>query len=173
MADWVGRELFFRLEKRIENFTVAETARSIWVFDMRVALLSCCLLMLGCGEIPMDAEGTVEAIGDTGELHVTIVSGTRDASPALDLVTRLADGLEAETRVIRKPAAIALRDLEEGMTDIVVGEFGRTSPESKEASLSDAIGQPEPRDGKVPVLRFARKKGENRLITRTDLMVMR
>lgn len=148
-------------------------ARSFWVFAMRDALLPCFFLLIGCSEIPKDAEGTIETVERTGKLHVTIVSGTRDTSPALGLVRRLADELEADTHIIRKPAAIALHDLDERMTDLVVGEFGRTSPESKVASLSKAIGQPEPRDGKIPVLRFARKKGENRLITRTDMMVMR
>lgn len=106
-------------------------------------------------------------------MRVTIVSGTRDPAPALDLVNSLAIELEAEPVVVHRPASIALRDLEEGRTDLVIGEFGRTSPQSKEASLSEAIGQPEPSDGKIPVLRMARKKGENRLITRTDMMVMR
>ncbi|MEN3973389.1 hypothetical protein WJS89_11990 [Sphingomicrobium sp. XHP0235] len=62
--------------------------------------------------------------------------------------------------------------MDEGKIDLLIGEFGRAGPVSREASLSKAIGVPEPKSPTEPVLRLARKRGENELITVTDRMVM-
>lgn len=144
------------------------TARTLVTLLMLVSLS----VAFGCSEIPKDAAGTVERIQRSGEFHVTVVSGTEEPAPGMAVIRQLARDWSAKIDISHKPSSLALRDLEASKTDIVIGEFGRKGPEAQEASLSKAIGIPEPKDGKIPVLRFARKKGENRLIHVTDLMVI-
>ena len=144
------------------------TARTLVTLLMLVSLS----LAFGCSEIPKDAAGTVERIQRSGEFHVTVVSGTEEPASGMAVIRQLAKDWSTKIDISHKPSSLALRDLEASKTDIVIGEFGRKGPEAQEASLSKAIGIPEPKDGKIPVLRLARKKGENRLIHVTDLMVI-
>ena len=144
------------------------TARTLVTLLMLVSLS----VVFGCSEIPKDADGTVERIQRSGEFHATVVSGTENPAPGMAVIRQLATDWSAKIDVSHKPSSLALRDLEASKTDIVIGEFGRNGPEAQEASLSKAIGVPEPKDGKIPALRFARKKGENKLIHVTDLMVI-
>lgn len=130
-------------------------------------------VIAACSAIPQDTDGTSDRVAQRGELRVAIVSGTPDTSEARLLAVSLAQSLGARVVWHAAPEAIAIKDLEEDRVDLVIGQFGRTAAVSKEASLSQAVGIPEPKDGKEPVIRLARKNGENALITRTDMMVMR
>lgn len=140
---------------------------------MRLAFLIPLFGVVACSPFPRDAAGTSEHIVQTDRMRVGIVSGTGDATAGRQIAEEVAHQYGAKVDWSDGPASLLLRDLDERKIDLVIGEFGRKSPTSKEASLSAAIGQPEPRDGMLPALRFARKKGENQLITITDKMVMR
>lgn len=140
---------------------------------MKLAFLIPLLGVVACSPFPKDASGTSEHIEQTDRMRVAVVTGTRNPAPARRMARDLAREYEADVVWSQGPASVLMRELEHREIDLVIGEFGRKSPVSKEASLSGAIGQPEPRDGMLPVLRFARKKGENRLITQSDMMVMR
>ena len=131
------------------------------------------MALTGCDAIPQDIGGTTEQIRAEGQVRVGIVAGTELPERATALVEDYAVRQDAATVVRRAPASELLDKLERGDVDLVLGRFGRTSPLAKEASFSAAIGEPEPKSGKVPVLRLARKHGENRLITETDRMIMR
>ena len=139
---------------------------------MKTFWLALAMLVAGCAPFPRDAAGTTERIERAGVMQVGVVAGTADWSDARRIAERLAADHGATTSTQSGPASLLLRDLDEGRVDLVVGEFGRSGPVSREVSLSQAVGQPEPRDGKLPVLRLARKKGENGLITASDKMVM-
>ena len=139
--------------------------------DMRLVIWVLGLLLCSCSPFPKDASNTSEQIRDSGRMRVTIVSGTTDTIAAERLVSHLAADWNATVFVERRPASYGLRALDEGRIDLLIGEFGRTSPVSKEASFSNAIGEPEPRDGSEPALRIARRKGENELIVATDMLV--
>lgn len=140
---------------------------------MKIACFISLFLVGACSPFPKDAAGTTERIERTRTLRVAVVAGTEKWGDAKQVTDKLARRYGSTVEVRFGPAAKLLQDLKEGRADIVIGEFGRSAAVSKEASLSDAIGQPEPRDGMLPVLRVARKKGENRLITDSDKLVMK
>lgn len=156
------------MRRRATSRYIAESR----VKPARMASIAALLTMVAaCGPFPRDAEGTTERIRQTGQMQAAVVSGTMDAAPARRAVVKLARGYGAQVAWTTGPAARLMEKLDRGDVDIIIGEFGRSAPISTQASLSDAIGQPEPRDGKVPVLRLARRKGENRLILDSDLLV--
>lgn len=155
------------MRRRATVFRIAESRP-------RTASIAALLATLAaCGPFPRDAEGTTERIRQTGQMRAALVSGTQHAAPARRAVLELARGYNAQVVWTSGPAARLMEKLDHGDVDIIIGEFGRSAPISTQASLSDAIGQPEPRDGKVPVLRLARRKGENRLILDSDMVVVR
>jgi len=53
----------------------------------------------------------------------------------------------------------------------VVGHFAKASPWKTEIALSKPLTHGEPDDADMPVLRIARRNGENALVLATDRMV--
>ena len=129
------------------------------------------LMLAGCGAFPRDASGTTERIIRNGTMRVAVAPGTPDAAPALSLLRDYARQYDARLAVVRVHGDHAPRWLEEGKVDALVGHFAKASPWAADISLSNAVGRPEPGDSKQPVLRIARRNGENALILATDRAV--
>lgn len=134
-----------------------------------ILLLFFALLALsGCGPLPRDASGTSERIVRTGEIRVAILPATPDAAPALALLGRYAARHGARLTRLSGHGEHALHWLDEGKVDVVVGHFAKSSPWQTEIAISKPVARAEPRDDKQPVLRIARRNGENALILATD-----
>jgi len=135
------------------------------------ALLLLPLLLAACDGMPRDASGTSERISRTGTMRVIVLPATPDAAPALDLLGRYAAAHGATVARIEAHGEHALHMLEEGDVDAVVGDFARASPWKTEIALSKPLTHGEPDDADMPVLRIARRNGENALVLATDRMV--
>lgn len=139
---------------------------------MKIPCLALVFALCACAPFPRDAAGTTERIERTSIMRVGIVSGTSEWSEAAAIAHQLASAHGAIIKTKPGPAARLLKDLDEGRIDLLIGEFGRSGPIAKETSLSEAIGQPEPKDGNLPVVRLARKQGENSLILASDRLAL-
>jgi ABC-type amino acid transport substrate-binding protein len=126
------------------------------------------LALTGCGTLPGDASGTTERMTRTGEMRIAVLPATPDAAPALAMLRTYARSHDARLMRISGHGEHALRWLEEGKVDAVVGHFAKASPWQAEVALSKAVGRREPDDSKQPVLRIARRNGENALILAID-----
>lgn len=135
------------------------------------ALLLLPLLLAACDGMPRDASGTSERISRTGTMRVIVLPATPDAAPALDLLGRYAAARGATVARIEAHGEHALHMLEEGDVDAVVGHFAKASPWKTEIALSKPLTHGEPDDADMPVLRIARRNGENALVLATDRMV--
>lgn len=136
----------------------------------------CFLLLLfalaGCDALPRDASGTTERIERTGNMRVAVLPGTPDALPALTVLRRYAAQHGARLTTIAVHGEHAPHWLEDGKVDAVIGHFAKSSPWMADISLSQAVARAEPKDSKQPVLRIARRNGENALILATDRAVV-
>lgn len=139
----------------------------------RSAVIVACLALSACDPIPQDPAGTSERIEASGRLHLGVVAGTEMSEEARRLIAAVAKRHSARIVMEHRPASHLMRQLQDGTIDLVIGEFGRSGPASKDVSLSPAIGVPEPKSGTEPVLRLARRHGENRLILLTDRLASR
>lgn len=140
---------------------------------MRSALAAGALLaMAGCNHpYPQDIENTTDRLEQGDPLRLGIVSGTGMTAEAETAIARIAGALGTDIERSEAPAEILIDRLDKQEVDLVIGEFAKKSPVSKDASLSDPIGAPEPRNSREPVLRLARKHGENRWVILTDRIV--
>jgi|TARA_R100000501_G_scaffold17919_1_gene34801 DNA-binding transcriptional LysR family regulator len=135
---------------------------------VKIGLMAAGLASLsGCDQYPRDISGTGERIEETGRLRIGLIDGT-DAVPAQPVLEQISAHYDATQSLSTGSAEHLIRDLDEQKLDVVVGEFAKASPLAKEVSFSHSIGVPEPADKKIPVLRLARKNGENGLILFTD-----
>jgi hypothetical protein len=134
-----------------------------------ISSLSLVLLALaGCGALPRDASGTSDRIAQSGKMRVAVLAATPDAAPALTLLRNYATSHGARLTRLTGHGEHALHWLEEGKVDVVVGHFAKSSPWQANIAISKPIARTEPEDGKQPVLRIARRNGENALILATD-----
>lgn len=129
------------------------------------------LLIAGCDGFPRDAAGTTERIERTHQMRVTVLPGTPDAAPALRLLRAYAARHGARMTMVAVHGEHAPHWLEDGKIDVVVGHFAKASPWMADISLSKPVARAEPKDSKQPVLRIARRNGENALILATDRTV--
>ena len=118
--------------------------------------------------MPHDAGGTSERMTRNGEMRVAVLPATPDAASALTLLGAYARRHDARLSRVSGHGEHALRWLEEGKVDAVVGHFAKASPWQVEVALSKPVGRSEPDNAKQPVLRIARRNGENALILATD-----
>lgn len=126
------------------------------------------LALVGCGALPRDASGTTARMARTGEMRIAVLPATPDAAQALAVLGTYARRQNARITRVSGHGEHALRWLEEGKIDAVVGHFAKASPWQAKVALSKPIGRREPDDSKAPVLRIARRNGENALILATD-----
>ncbi len=126
------------------------------------------LVLTACDSLPRDAAGTTDRTARSGEMRIAVMPATPDAMPALAVLRDYARRHDARLALVSAHGEHALHWLEEGEVDAVVGHFAKASPWQAEVALSKPVGRSEPDDGKLPVLRIARRNGENALILATD-----
>jgi DNA-binding transcriptional LysR family regulator len=126
------------------------------------------LALTACDRLPRDASSSTDRIARSGEMRIVVMPGTPNAAPALALVGDYARRHKARLTRISAHGDHALHQLEEGKVDVVIGHFAKASPWQAEVALSKPVGRSEPDDSKQPVLRIARRNGENALILATD-----
>ena len=126
------------------------------------------LALAGCDSLPRDASETTERMARSGEMRIVVMPATPDAATALALLGDYAKRHDARLTRVSAHGEHALRWLEEGKLDAVVGHFAKASPWQVEVALSRPVGRSEPDDAKQPVLRIARRNGENAFILATD-----
>lgn len=131
-------------------------------------LLVSMFLLAGCDSLPRDASDTTSHIRELGTIRVAIMPGTPDADGALTLLRNFAQTQDAKIAIETRHGEHALTALGEGRIEAVVGHFAKKSPWQTHVALSAAVGQPEPDDSHKPVLRIARRNGENGLILALD-----
>ncbi len=129
------------------------------------------LALAACDTMPRDAAGTTDRIEASGRMRVAVMPDTPDAAPALTLLADYARVHGARIAKVETHGEHALRGLEDGRIDAVVGHFAKASPWKTDIALSKAVGRTEPSDGRHPVLRIARRNGENALVLATDRLV--
>lgn len=137
----------------------------------RLALPIIALLLAGCDSLPRDAAGTTERIERAHAMRVTVLPGTPDARPALALLDSYARKHGARLTVVPIHGEHAHKALQDGEIDALVGHFAKTSPWQADIVLSKPVARGEPDDKEHPVLRIARRNGENALILATDRLV--
>ena len=137
----------------------------------RFALSFAALLLAACDSLPRDAAGTTERIERTHAMRVTVLPGTPDAQPALALVGAYARDHGAHLRLIPIHGEHAHKALKDGEVDALIGHFAKASPWQADIALSKPVARGEPDDKEHPVLRIARRNGENALILATDQLV--
>ncbi|APZ97861.1 hypothetical protein BWQ93_04675 [Sphingopyxis sp. QXT-31] len=137
----------------------------------RFALAFTALLLTGCDGMPRDAAGTTEGIERTHTMRVTVLPGTPDVRPALALLDSYARKHDARVTLVAIHGEHAHKALEDGEIDALIGHFAKASPWQADISLSKPVARGEPDDKHRPVLRIARRNGENALILATDRLV--
>ncbi|WP_144037699.1 hypothetical protein [Sphingopyxis sp. KK2] len=138
----------------------------------RFAFLLLPMLALGaCDALPRDASGTTSRVERTHELRVTVLPGTPDARPALALLGAYARDHGARLQLVPIHGEHAHKALEDGEIDVLVGHFAKASPWQADIALSKPVARGEPDDRHHPVLRIARRNGDNALILATDRLV--
>lgn len=137
----------------------------------RLSLLMLPLLIGGCDALPRDAAGTTDRIERAHAMRVTILPGTPDARPALALLDSYARSHDARITLVPIHGEHAHKALEDGEIDVLVGHFAKASPWQADIALSKPVARGEPDDKDHPVLRIARRNGENALILATDRAV--
>lgn len=166
-------------------YTAPAGAASTWVLAVqprrspgvrrtmhRAVILSCLAFALaGCGPLPRDAAGTTDRVERDSTMRVAVLAGTPDAGRAVGLLRDYAQRHRARLATIELHGEHALHQLEQGGLDAVVGHFAKASPWMTDVSLSKPVGHAEPADSKQPILRIARRNGENALILATDRAV--
>lgn len=131
-------------------------------------LLASSLLLAGCDNVPRDAAGSTEQIEQNGQMRVAVLPDTPDAGPALDVLARYAAIHGARLSFTSAHGEHSLRMLQYGELDAVVGHFAKASPWKVDIALSKAVERAEPENSDEPVLRIARRNGENAFILATD-----
>lgn len=140
---------------------------------MRLATLLLLVTLSGCDAIPRDTDGSSERIAREGVMKAATLRGTPDAEPAAALLRAEARRLGAHVEPVQLHGDHALRRLEEGEIDAVIGHFAKNSPWRTKVSLSKAVAGAEPADAAEPALRIARRNGENALILAIDRAIER
>lgn len=140
---------------------------------MRMAALLLLVTLGGCDAIPRDTDGSSERIAREGVMKVAMLPGTPDAEPAAALLRAEARRLGARVEPVPLHGEHALRRLEQGEIDAVVGHLAKNSPWRRKVSLSKAVAADEPADAAEPALRIARRNGENALILAIDRAIER
>ena len=135
------------------------------------ALPLAALLLVGCGSLPRDAAGTTERIEHTHAMRITVLPGTPDARPALALLDSYARKHGARLTFVAIHGEHAHKALEDGEVDALIGHFAKASPWQADIALSKPVARSEPDDKEHPVLRIARRNGENALILATDRLI--
>jgi hypothetical protein len=128
-------------------------------------------LLVGCDGLPRDAAGTTERIERTHAMRVTVLPGTPDARPALAMLDAYARNHGARVTLVPIHGEHAHKALEDGKIDVLIGHFAKASPWQADIALSKPVARGEPDDKARPVLRIARRNGENELILATDRLV--
>ena len=126
------------------------------------------LALSACNALPRDAAGTTERIERSGAMRVTILPGTPDAAPAVALLRTYAQAHRARLALVPIHGEHAHKALEDGEIDALIGHFAKASPWQADIALSKPVARGEPDDNAHPVLRIARRNGENALILATD-----
>jgi ABC-type amino acid transport substrate-binding protein len=124
---------------------------------MKSPLLLASLLLVGCGSIPADPDGTLERVREERRFKVGLIaSHTPPPRAAADFLRSLSRSTGAIPAVERGPADGLLTRLEDGELDLVLGEFAEESPWATKVTLSEPIL------GKGPtIFAAATKNGEN------------
>jgi ABC-type amino acid transport substrate-binding protein len=124
--------------------------------------------LAACDRLPRDTAGTTDRITRSGEMRIAVMPATPDAASALAVLGDYARRHDARLTRVSAHGEHALRWLEKGKVDAVVGHFAQASPWQADVALSKPVGRGEPPDTEQPVLRVARRNGENALILATD-----
>lgn len=138
-----------------------------------IPLLVFSLVIAGCDNLPRDAAGSTEQIERQGQLRVAVLPDTPDPQPALDMLSRYAAAHNARISFASAHGEHALRMLQDGELDAVVGHFAEASPWKADIALSKAVTRAEPENRDEPALRIARRNGENAFILATDRAIAR
>jgi hypothetical protein len=132
---------------------------------MKALVASLLIVLAGCGVMPLDPEGTSEAIAQSRQIRVGLVEGDSDfARPAAArLLRHLADETGARPVLRAGSTETLFKLLERGELDLVLAPIDPKSPWMVDVTPGPpvaATGQGETRVEYHPVLR----NGENRWI---------
>lgn len=124
--------------------------------------LSLALMLAACDDYPRDIENTMQGVEQSGRLRAGLISaGDNSDTAERELVNRIAEAAGAEASFEEGSAETLFRRLEQGELDIVVGHIAKASPWKKRVALTKSAEAKSP-PKKLPVLRAALRKGENR-----------
>jgi hypothetical protein len=136
---------------------------------MRLLLLTP-LLVVGCGSLPKDPEGTLDRVREQGSIRVGLVLG----SEALDgvawqrVLTRVAAATRAKPSFRAGQLEPLLVELEAGNLDLVVGgRFAADTPWKKRVNLGVPLVKAKTA-GRSMAGRIAERNGENAWISLID-----
>lgn len=133
---------------------------------MRTVNMWLCLALVGCANLPWDAEGTMERVQRTKVLRAGVVapSGGKADLSRQRFLQRLAAETGSETSIRYGSAEALLPSLEEGGLDIVVGDFSVDSPWADRVAIMPSPKQMGAVAGK-PAPAAAVRHGENGWLT--------
>ena len=102
----------------------------------RALLVALCLLAGGCTDFPKDPDGTLDRIRSERRFTVGIVAGqAKMAALERAYVARVAAAAGARPEVATASAEELIGRLAAGKIDLLVGEFGASSPWSRHVSF--------------------------------------
>ncbi|HEY0115190.1 MAG TPA: hypothetical protein VGB54_05675 [Allosphingosinicella sp.] len=120
-------------------------------------------LLVGCGSIPRDQEGTLDRIRGEGVVRVGLVSSASPPAHAdrlRALVERSAAAAGGRPLILEEASEPLLLMLEAGEVDLVVGEFDRSSPWYSRVHLLPPLARETRGESEVEATGAARN-GEN------------
>lgn len=121
------------------------------------------LMLVACGSVPRDQEGTLERIGQMREVRVGVVA-VAGQSPHFarlrSFVERASTAAGGRPRIELGATEALLLRLEAGELDLVVGEFDRASPWYKRVHLLPPMATRSVGDSELEATAAARN-GEN------------
>ena len=137
----------------------------------KLAILAVVLPLAGCGDLPRDPAGTMQAIRETGELRLGMAAGVPPQREAEEALQNAADLLEARVVRTQGPSEDLLARLEHGELDLVYGSFASASPWQQRVYFGHPPGWrvSPPKDEEAP--RFASRLGENGWIMTMERLV--
>lgn len=126
------------------------------------------LLLAGCGDIPRDPQGTLDAVQRTGVIRVGEVAGAerRDKEAGHQILRRLSGKTGATPSIVIGTLEPLLLRLENGELDLVVaGRFDEKSPWATRVTLGPAYLKRGEAHGVVTASYVVARNGENAWIT--------
>jgi hypothetical protein len=136
---------------------------------MKKWLLTSCLLLMACGALPRDPEGSYQSITRNHVMRIGVVAPESDFGrrPAALLLNRLSQVTGARPRIVTGATEPLFQALERGDLDLVLTPLDPKTPWAAQVALSPAIAARGEGERRMQY-HAAMRNGENRWIMEVE-----